>query len=668
MKKERQITINPYYVIIGLCVLFFHGIFRQGYMSGWDNSFHFFDLYYLVNVLIPKFKSLSGFSLQSMAGAPILVDYYQTGFILMAFLNKILFLPLNICYKSVVFLSYMVFSLGFYTLTKERFGRTAGLVATLCLMMQKDIYIDGILAGMWSNYMALGAFCYFLHIIDRDIYKFTWNRVIIGGLLLSFVMLTHIYAAVFACIFLLIYIFPYLGDYREKRLTKKEILKYPVVLVIACLISAYYLYGFIVSRGFFRDMLFKDISTGILWSIKAFFGPYEETRDIVSMIALNTPVLIRVMFFFSGLICFMREKDLRIRRFIGPVLLFVLTAIVLFSDILPNIFVWWHNIPFIGKMQSSRFLIYAQVGMYIISAYGLSKALRTNSQVRTALTIVLGVFLFGSALFHYNMLAKDATKTLEHSKNIGYVREVWKWIRVNLSDKDLRVVYQNTVGSMDDDDVLKRSDVFALSGIFTGVYQIGVQRSASPFPQEDHMRNDHHSIFSRPVGDVKDGYIAGIMKKYNAGYIVTVEPELRQKLYYSRLFKLEKDFGPFSIFRLAGFSGAWVSFKKNSPYAIKRFDDHNIELKIDNKFSDNILYLNVAYHPMWRAQIGARTVKIVPDEYNLMTVHLRGKGSQRLIFSFNSQNYPLIVVSLASLLASLFMVILTAKTSNKIRL
>ena len=211
----------PYAFIIAVAIFMFRGIFAPGFMSGYDNSFHYYDAYYLTKTLIPQYHWISGWSMQCLGGFPVLVDYYQVGFLIIAILNKILFLSLNLSYKTMVLASYIVLGVGFYKISSERFGKTAALLITTCLMLQKDIYYDRILAGIWNNYLALGVFFIFLHMLDKNIKTLTIRKSLILGLLLGILTLTHLYVAVFAFIILFIYLFPYLQEaLRENRLKK----------------------------------------------------------------------------------------------------------------------------------------------------------------------------------------------------------------------------------------------------------------------------------------------------------------------------------------------------------------------------------------------------------------------------------------------------------------
>ncbi|OGW83032.1 MAG: hypothetical protein A2987_01730 [Omnitrophica bacterium RIFCSPLOWO2_01_FULL_45_10] len=628
----------PYLLITGLGLFMFQGIFSRGFMSGYDNSLHYYDAHYLINILIPRYHWISGWDMQHMAGLPILVDYYQIPHLLIAILNQVTRLPLNISYKIMVLLSYISLGTAFYKISSYRFGKAASFLATLCLMLQKDIYLERILNGVWNNYFALGLFFIFFHILDKEINGMTLKKGALLGLILGLIVLTHLFVAVFAFSLLFIYGFPYLSDAFKTRGSLKKIFIYGLIPTFAFMISSYYLYGFIVSRGYFTSYPIKDIATGLRWAVKSFFGPMER-MDSMSALMINLPVILRIIFSFSGVYIFLRrEKESDVKRFLNCVTVFIFISLILFSDMLPNTFSGWRKIPFVGTLQTNRFLIYIHLGAYLFAAYGMARFLESfRIKRRTLLFGAVLSLLLVSASFHYIYLASERSRTLEQSPQMADIFKMWDWIDKNIPAAESRVVYQDTIGNSSDP-ILKRSGVFALAGIFTKVAQIGTSRAASPFPQEKYMRNDQGNIFGEKVDEMSAESIKGMMENFNAGYIVGVEPNLKNKLDGSQLFFKEREFGPFNVYRLKGFSPAWISFEKDASYKTLLLDNQDLVFYIWNGSVDNKANIKVAYHPLWKAWINGQPVKIEQGKYGLMKISLPKEGSYRLELSFNSFN------------------------------
>ncbi len=636
----------------------FRGIFAPGFMSGYDNSFHYYDAHYLTKTLIPKYHWIGGWSMQSLAGCPILVDYYQIGFLALAFLNKILCLSLNLSYKIMVFASYVILGAGFYKLASFRFGKTAALIVSICLMLQKDVYYDRILGGIWNNYLAIGVLFVFFHILDKEIESLGICKAVILAFTLGIVVLTHIYVAVFGFLLLFVYLFPYVRIAAREKKVFKNILIYLIIPAVAFTISAYYLHGFIIARNYFLEMPWKDILTGLVWSLKSFFSPLEKAADPVSTFMINAPVMLRIIFGFFGLYMFLKkERDAHILRFLTIVIVLSVSSLILFSDILPNIFNFWRRIPFLRALQTTRFLIYAQAGGYLFAAYGIARFLSRFNRKWPPVALFFAVVLL-STPFHYRYFAKDCSRTLEQSPQMPDVLNVWGWVKDNVSPREFRIVYQNTVGAMDDN-IMNRSDVFALSGVFTEVPQIGVGRSASPFPQEKYLRMDHGIVFGKPILEADASYISEMMNRFNCKYIVSVEPLLKNKLDNSGLFAGEKEYGSFSIFRLNDFKGGWIDFEKDASYNTIEFEDQRLKFQIWNNSSDNKAVIKVAYHPLWRGYLNNNPAAIGQDTYSLMTISLPAAGECSLELVFNAFNPIWVSVSLISFIISLAVILIS---------
>ena len=658
----RNISLKnslPYICIIGIAVFMFRGIFAPGFMSGYDNSFHYYDAHYLVNTLIPRYHWISGWSMQGLAGFPVFVDYYQTGFLFMALLNKVLFVPLNFSYKLTVLSSYIILGAGFYKMASYRFGRTAALLFAACLMLQKDVYYDRILAGMWSNYLAIGLFFIFFHFLDKNIKDMTVKRALALGMLLGIIILTHIYVAIFAFILLLLYAVPYAREALKKKELYRKFLLYAGIPLTAVAISSYYLYGFVTSKGYFRKLGAKPLTEALAWGMKSFFGPLES-MDSVSNIMINIPVIMRIVFSFLGL-CYMfmflknrHRESPDTRRFLTVNLCFVAVALILFTNILAR-FSWWPKIPLLPTLQFSRMLIYAQVGLYIFAAYGLSRSLWIFKKKQLAVA-VCAVPILLSVFFHHRDIARNATQTLGESPEMTNVYRVWDWVGDNIPAGEERIVYQNTVSNTGDA-ILSRSDVFALSGVFTKIPQIGVSRSASPFPQEEYMRNDRGKIFGEPVNETDASYVKTMMGVFNAGHVVTVEPDLEKMLDRSELFSKKASFGIFNIFKLNGFQKNWIDFTEDADYETVKLDNQHVTFLIRNESNNNTATVKIAYHPFWRAYISGKRADVEQNKHSLMQVFLPEKGFYRIDLIFNSFNPFFVILSLFSIMFAIIAVV-----------
>ena len=454
---------------------------------------------------------------------------------------------------------------------------------------------------------------------------------------------------------LFIYFFPYARNVIKNKSGLGKLFLYSFIPIASFLISAYYLYGFVVSREYFADIATKDLMTGITWSLKSFFSPLEKGPTIFTTLVINIPIFIRILFGFLGVYLFFKEKDTNIKRFLGVVLSFVIISLVLFSDVLANLFSWWGNVPFVGDLQTNRFLIYIQIGMYIFAVYGISKFLAAVTRKKIEITL-LSILIAVSLVGHYVYFAKYTTRTLSQSDQMQDIKEIWSWVNENVPEKTGRIVYQSTIGNTKDS-ILNRSDVFALSGVFTNVAQIGVARSASPFPQERYMRNDHGRIFGKSVKKASIPYIGNMMYRFNAPYIVTVEPLLRDKLGRSYLFLHQKKIGNFDIFKVRDFTETWIGFKEKAGYSTKLIDNQNLIFEITNSANNNEAVIKFAYHPLWRAHLNGKITSITYDKYGIIVLALPEAGRYILDLKFHPVNHLWVVVSLLSFIVAIVIVL-----------
>ncbi len=610
-----------YILIIGVASFLFRGIFSPGFMSGYDNSIHYYEAYYLTQTLIPRCHWISGWTMQGMAGAPLLTYHPQTGFLLIAILNKIIRLPLLISYKVMVLFTHAFLGASFYKIASHRFGKSAALLMAVCLLLQKDVWRDGILFGIWNNFLGLGLFLIFFHLLDRHIDNLTIRRTAVLGSLLAVIIPTHLFAAAFAYCLLLIY--------------AKDAIRVRVfaIGILACLAASYYIYPFIAARGYITKYDIKDVSTGLIWSLKSFFGPLENFKDNPLVFFINIPVIFRVIFsLFGAYLLLWKEKRRDMRRFLRNTIFFMIITLVIFSDLLPNLISGWRSMPLVGALRTNRFLIYAQIGMYIFAAYGLSRFLERLKR-KKVITGLFSIVILSSVIFNYTIFGREGSRTLGEPQMANFF-EVWNWVNKNVRERETRIIYENTVGNSLNP-ILRRSDVFALSGVFTKVPYIGVFLSDSGFPQEKYMRNDNGRIFGMEMDKVDASYIRGMMNYFNARYIVSVEPKLYKKLGSSRAFAQEEKFGELSIFRLIDFDSGWITFTKKARCEVLDLGGQSLKIRIDNESVDNMAEIKVAWHPFWQARLNGKPVAVTKGDYGMMRVALPKKGRYELGLSYS---------------------------------
>mgnify|MGYP001574392159 CR=1 FL=1 len=642
-----------YLAIILVSIIFFYPIFSSGYMVYVDNPNNYFELNYLSATLVPQHGWINGWSMQGYAGYPILLYRPQLGYFLAIILNRLSFLPLAYCYKIMVVASLAFLMCGMYALLARKFGSIAALCAAFLLMLQKDIYLDKILAGMWNNYIAIGLLLVFFYLLDRQALRMNIKKCIMLGIFFSVIIFAHLYTAVFA----LLLIFVYMPIWNKKA-HNIPFNKMPAIFFIIPItgisLAFFYIYPFIETSWYFSVLTSpKPLS----WTIKGFMGGFEG-HNFISAFFINFPLIIRDFFGLWGIIYFWKNRNLSYpakRILIGAAVLIV-SGLFLYSDVVFAV-PFLKNLRLVTNLQTHRFLVYAHIGLLIFTGYGLSLFLSKFNMTKKIILIALVAILSGSFLAHRYIYVSKGAKTFDELPDSVHLKNLWSWVSNNHNFRNGRIVYQNTVGNSDDA-ILAESDIYSLAPFYTKVPQIGGFTGATPYPIEKISRTDNQALFGKRLSSLNDREIANRMRLFNGGFIVSCEKTLEGILINSDIFSLEKKFGRFSVFRLREFVPGWALFKeKNTAFRWVVFKDESLKLNIQNNQPDNWIGIKVAFHPYWKAYINGKVAPIRPDEHYMMKIQLPETGNLELELFYSSKKMMPLLVSVSSLLLVLIVLI-----------
>jgi hypothetical protein len=610
------IDIAGYVLILFLGLVFLWPMFNSGYLVRGDSPSHHFEHNFLVNHLIPVHGWINGWCMQDFLGYPILLYRSQFPLWLIVILNKLFLVPLVAGYKIMVLLSLIILCCGMYFLIAQRFGKKAAICVSLILMLQKDIYFDKILAGMWENYFAIGILLIFFSLLYNSANSLSLKRTVFLGVLLAIIILSHVFATIVA--FFLIFVI-FLVNRMDNAGPRQKWLRQFYFLVIPLIglgISFFYIYSLLKTNWYLRPMSNpKPLLVGLSWAFKGFVGGFEHFftlgqrgyshffKGLLQTFFINYPLLIRDLFGIWGIIIFWKNRfgDYPNKRFLVATGVLIVFALLIFSDIL-FIFPFWKGLPFASNLLPNRFLVYAHIGLLIFAAHGILKVFAKDDIKRIIPFAFIIVLFAGSFLAHKHIYVSQGAKVFDELPDARHLKELWEWVAKNVDPINSRIVYENTVGNSEDPR-LRESTIFALAGLYTRVPQIGGLMAASPYPTEAFTRTDTKSIFGKGLLLIDDTEIIKRMREdFNSQFIVSSEPLLREKLLKSDFFINEKNFGPFSIFRLKGFESNWVDFKKKyTTVNWVRLEDQLLELDIRNQSLDNWARIKVAFHPYWKA-------------------------------------------------------------------
>ncbi|MFC1667376.1 6-pyruvoyl-tetrahydropterin synthase-related protein [Candidatus Omnitrophota bacterium] len=643
--------MSRYLTIILFSILIFYPIFQSGYLVYIDNPHNYSEMEFLAKNLLPNYGWINGWSMQSYLGYPILLYRPQVGYFLAIVLSAIFGLSLLISYKFMILVSMAFLGCSMYTLVAHRFGRMAGLCASFVLMLQKDIYYDKIMGGIWNNYLSIGLLLIFFHLLDKYYDSLTIKKRVALGLLFGLIILSHLYTGIFAILLFLIYCLIF---------NKKDFVKNALIPSIGLAMAFFYIYPFIETGYYFRKLtvLPKPLFYSIALGLKGLLGGFDRKAFFL----VNLPLVMRDLFGIAGILFFLRWrfKDSREGRFLIAAGLLIVTALILHTNVL-FLIPFWKHVPFVSDLQSHRFLVYAHIGFFIFSGYGVSIFFSKLGKRRKVVLFSLILLFLASFVAHKYAYINVGTKTFEQLPDSKDLRALWSWVSDNVDSSKTRIVYQSTVGNVDDA-VLGMSDLVALAHFYSKVPQIGGFSGATPYPTEKINRTDKKTLFGDSIFNLDDKGIAVWMKRVNAEYMVSCEENLERKLLHSENFYHERGFGRFNVFRLKNFTPAWVDFKdRGTNFRLVRFENRLLEMDIQNKNSSNLAKVKVSFHPYWKAYLNGKPVFLESDELGLMKIPLRETGDLKLKLYYDSKKIAPLFISLASLMAALVILILPNK-------
>ena len=680
------ISSNPYknlvvfLLIIIFCAIFFYPIFDSGYLVHGDSPSHHFEHDFLVKQLLPVHSWVNGWCMQDFLGYPILLYRSQLPLWLTVIIGKAPFVSLLDSYKIMILLALIFLACSMYFLISSKFGLKAASCVSFILLLQKDIYLDKILAGMWENYFAIAILLIFFMVLHKYSYCITLKKTALLGILLAVIILSHLFTAIIA--FSLVFIFLLINRPRSLESALKRRLHYLcffLIPIFGIAISFFYIYSLWETNWYFRPMGSpKPLLLGISWTCKGFFGGFERfftmeqlfSRHYVEFLTgfsksflINFPLIIRDLFGVYGMWFFWRERSSLYpnKNFLTATAVVTVFSLLLFSDLLFLIPAWKY-VPFIPNMLSNRFLVYAHLGLLIFAGHGLSRFFKKNNKIRRVIFVSLLALFVVSSLAHKSIYVKIGAVTFDKLPASRHLIDLWTWVAKNVNPSNTRIVYQNTVGNSKDP-ILGKSNIFSLAGLYNSVSQIGGMMAASPYPTERFTRTDNKTLFDKKIPYLDDLEIAGKMKDFNSRFIVSSEPVLREKLQNSNLFNNEQNFGQFSVFGLNDFTSRWVEFKyKDTNSDWVRFEDQLLELNINNKNANNWARIQVAFHPYWKARLNGKFVPIESGKYGLIKVFLEETGILRLKLSYDSKKRIPFIISSLSLVSALGVLIFGKKT------
>jgi len=599
--KQSENIINT--IVLISIFLFLITIFKPELIllktttSGGDTISHYNLAYYLKNYLLPHGK-LIGWYPYWLAGVPMFQFYFVLPYLFMVLLSYII--PLEISFKLVTVLGTFLLPLTtFISLKLMKFKFPTPIIASIFslffLFLQTNSYYGGNIPSTLAGEFSYSISFALMILLIGTIYKGVSERkfVILNGILLALVVLTHIYTSIVltgTMIFFLIF---------KKR---KENLKYLFkIYLIAGLLVSFWLLPFILKL------------------------PYTfASKEIVGLPNLNLGYIEHFLIFYMlaviGIILGVKNKEWRIIYISIPI-------------IVASVFVY--VTPYINLLFI-RFLPFLYFFPFLLASYGLVKIIEMTKFNRKFIFLLLSLVILVVSLLWIN-------------QNIGYIPYWIKWNYEGIESKatylELKEVFDYMSSLPEEGRILVEYSssydkfgsprVFELSPVFTNrsVMEALLLESSSTFPFYYYIQKEVAKYswwpgfpIEVPNFDLDKG--AEHMKLYNVKYYIIssdfVKKEIRNYSQYSFL----KTVGEFDFYKVNS-NSKFVEVPKKEPilvitddwkyFAFRWFESDNLDVPLvftsnpDNY--DLNLFKNIMINKSFDPQLEEYSYKIFNNSY-----------------------------------------------------
>ena len=613
----------PYIFIVLIGFIILHGIFQSGYLVRSDNSVHE-GRAYLLKENINNGKIFS-WDYYDAAGSPFLTYAYILPYIFTASISFLI--PLELAYKLILFLSFVVPACLLYFILSQKFNKISALLASVLFLFNFKV-IQEILEGIFNQYTALIFLLLFFYFLEKYSNNLDFKKTAILSVLFSLIVLSHLYVAMSAAYLFLIY---FIFRIKNKKLSL-------LIPLLSFLLLSFYIFpiletsswtigegGWEISSSFFNSLY---SSIGILFSLQKL--KEISVQNVISVF----PILLLDIAALIGIFLYLKKKN---NDFLKVNLWFLIVSFAIGTG-------FWFSLlkdSFFGTIPAYRFLTMGIIPLIIFASYAFYE-LKLNKTTSVALLAVLIIFSFT-----YFQPADELTRTSENSPELNDYYSTLDYLET-LDMQNARVIFQSPYR------VYQWGvysplyfDRYKLNIPVIGVFCDPILPACSAIDSTD------NKILGTPVEEIAQEEIIEKMKAYNAKYLVSITPELTNKL--TKLKKLNSS-GGITILELENYNPEWALTSAN--YALKQWQPYPV-FEINNNEENNIMMVKTAYHPYWRAYINDKEVEIF-NENNLIRINLE-KGNYNRTLKYYPNKLIYMLLSLVGAAACIYFILVNDK-------
>ncbi len=292
---------------------------------------------------------------------------------------------------------------------------------------------------------------------------------------------------------------------------------------------------------------------------------------------------------------------------------------------------------------SWRLLSFAFAGM-ALAAFPGAVSLERAGRSRAIITAAIVLAVIQAAAVGISLRGVGPPR---ESAAMEPVRQLWRWLRENHTDRWGRVYLQDTFRLRRSQSGLSQSHVLALTSAETGVMQLGPsyglpgQKSAMWTPSE------FRTLFRRVVrGPEEIDYIKRLLWTANCTHLVTSDPHTSQVIYHQSGFETLFAADPFYVFAVGRPSQWLFADPPGRPAQLTSFETGRMVLSLRRAEQPTDVMIKVAYHPFWRIQsdIGG---SLKQDDLGMLMLESVGAAGGTVRLEFAPPKWPLLVSLIA---------------------
>lgn len=598
-KYFKHLELILLLALVGFSIYTVRHIFSPGLPMGWDTPGH-----YLRAKFFSENLDLNGWFPYSLTGHPIFQFKPPLPYILPSMLNV---LPIGFenSFKIVMVLFYALLPVAVYFFARSfGHGSVGALSAALFSLFLDNIYGVGISSifgiGLLQHAFGIVILLVALSFMHKAVTTGKPNNVILAGISLSFLILTHVFSAYAYAFFVAAYLAIMLAY--AKTIPNHRVL---CVVVTAFFLSAFWIFPF-VARNAYHGMVVPWSAPTISWVIQ---GVLDGTLTGSKLITL---------FGTAGMaIALVR------RRFQDIYLLVMASLMFLFSaGAVPN-----NIVPLAGEI-SVRYLPFFAVMLVVLGGLAVETAFtflkRRSGKYGYLFMLAFLLTIAFTGVPQLIQLSKDSVRVESDNPSNRYVMDAAFWINQN-TPALTRMASEFNWGA---------SIRYGNPNIISFYVPVHSKRyELRGFAEDIKTSYEINLLTDNYIPSAKDTeLIRSQLKEYGIGYLVTISGNTGQKFQDDDNFKKTFEADDTNIFELTG----KPNFFLTSGAEVLSFASfgNGFEYLLKNTFPGKPVSIAVSYYPNWNVYIDGKKGKIVQTEKNLMQIFLDSPSLHKVRFAY----------------------------------